>query len=285
VATHHRTTVDHTAVDHTAVDHTALAVAEARASAWPDERLPCPACATALAGRNLARHLAEKHPGLVAVDPGGPSRFSGVDRRIRRWYWVGAAALLAALGLVTVRTAGPTGVLSPAEQRLAGSEQLRLLATSPFGVVLVSGLAAIALLAVADHLRAFRATVSVEDDEVVLRHRMGTGTIRLDLADVAAETGALYQRRSSHTPGSDHGGAVTEVHAGSYLRLATGRRGITVGCTSSTGLRKHWRGAASGPRRKVWDVTLPAPAYVALQYALADHAVLGAPNAAGAATT
>lgn len=272
---HHRTTID----------HTALAVAEARANVWPDERLPCPACAASLKGANLARHLGEKHPGLAPVAPQGPSRFEGVDRRIRRWYWVGAAALLAAFGGLVLRHAGPTGILSEAQQELPAGEQLRLLATSPPGVLLLVGLASLVLVTGAHRLRVFRATVTVDQDELRLRHRVGTGTIRVDLADRAAltvETGTLFERRPLHR-GSDGGdgggGASVEAEVGAYLRLAHGRRAITIGCTNATGLRKHWSGWSGGKRRKVWDVTLPAATYVALQYALADQAVLVAPTA------
>lgn len=262
----------------TTVDHTALAVAEARANVWPDERLPCPACAASLKGDNLARHLTEKHPGLVAADPNGPSRFGGVDRRIRRWYWIGGVALLAAFGAMVVRHTGPTGVLSADQQQLPAGEQLRLLATSPAGLVLLAALASTVIVVVAHLAKVFRATVVVDQDEIRLRHRVGTGSVRVGLTDVTVETGTLYERHSLHSSGEGGSGTI-DVDFGTYLRLARRRRAITVGCATSTELRKHWSGWTKGPRRKRWDVTLSAPDFVALQYALADQAVLVAPTA------
>ncbi len=90
------------------------------------------------------------------------------------------------------------------------------------------------------------------------------------------ETGSLFRIKTDRT--NPNGGIIgLKLHAGAYLRVANGHRSITVGCPHPTGLHKHWAGQASDRRRKWWEIDLSAPAFVELQYALAEAGALELP--------
>ena len=116
----------------------------------------------------------------------------------------------------------------------------------------------------------------MSEDGIRLRHRLGTGHRYLPLPS-AIETGELFSIHPGPSNSDDTYESV-ESHAGSYLRVTHRHRSITVGCPHAAGLRKHWTGWTSGKRRKWWDLDLSAPAFVELQYALAEAGCLKPPD-------
>ncbi|HMJ74977.1 MAG TPA: hypothetical protein VK507_03340, partial [Iamia sp.] len=257
-----------------------------KANLFPNDRLPCPGCAASLKGANLADHVRRTH---MADDqarrrqgrPGRPGQV-GRDRRIRRTGWVLVILWLAGLaGLIrsdpstltdawrAVDAAGgePTGPVI--------REHLELIARSSFGIALLAGLGVILVALVMGRSGRVRARVEVADRAVVLHHRLGTGTTRVALP-AHVESGSLIR----HVGGS--GGDETgsggdpgyDEHVGTYLRLGTGLGAITVGCPSSTKVRKHWEGWAPAKQRTRWDITLAPAEFVAFQYDLAARGVL-----------
>lgn len=255
------------------LDATTLRAAATRAAQHPEARLPCPVCAAGLKGANLERHVTEKHAAAFAGQREGASVLVGIDRRIRRWLWTTAVVWL---GLFAAAVVVAPDQLADSKVRstepLSSSEVATALgdvATSPMGLVLAGGLVLFAVLALAVRADAFRATVTVAEDEVRVRHRLGTGRLRVGFP-ATIELGELYRRRGGSGEAGEYRGEVTEVREGAYLRVAHGRRGVTIGCAHGTGVRKHWGGWTPGRRRKVWDVTLSPAAFVALQYALGE---------------
>lgn len=242
-----------------------LAVAE------PGARMACPVCAASLKGANYERHLVSKHPTVdarVATDVGGGDLvLVGIDQRIRRGFGVLVALCLAILVAMVAVQPGPVTAADGGEATIGD------IVGTPFVIVL--GACALLLVAVAVLYRAgaFRARLSVKDGEVRVRQRLGTRAVRVALP-APVEVGTLFVRRRADGHHQDGDGASIDVRTGAYLRIGTGRRAITVGCPTATGLRKHWTGWSSGPRRKWWDVNLDAPSFVELQYALAGGGVL-----------
>lgn len=251
--------------------HRSVAAAHRRAGEHPDARLACPVCAASLKGANFSRHLHDKHPDIEARPAGETSdelQLVGIDRRIRRAFAVIGVVWLAALGAAIYFDANPieTGE-DPSAARIA---------EAPFVKVLAVGLVIAVVIALLRAATAFRARITVTDDGIRLRHRLGTGSRRLSLP-ATVETGSLFSMHTNRTGESD---AHTRVrrHAGAYLRVIDGRRTITVGCPHATDIRKHWTGWTSGSRRKWWDIDLSAPAFVELQYALAEAGCLESPH-------
>lgn len=120
-----------------------------------------------------------------------------------------------------------------------------------------------------DRRRVTVAALDLEHDVVHLRTRFGLRRRSAALTDRLATGGLTRQRpdpiMSSYAdecPGL--AGSITEK-AGVYLRVGA----ITVGCATSTGLRKHWTGAAQGKKRSRSDITVDPADFVAMQYALA----------------
>lgn len=254
----------------------ALALDRARrlASERPAATLPCPACAASLKGANLERHIGSKHPAAertAAVDWGFDElTLVGVDRRIRRSFGVLVVLWLALLVALVVTLDGPITADDGGEAGIAD------IAGDHSMWVLVAGLLLFAVIASLMRVNAFRARLSVRDGEIHLRYRLGTGAIGVALP-AAIETGTLFVRRNVNGVAGPDGDATYERKAGAYLRIGSGHRAITVGCPHTTGLRKHWAGMSSGRRRKWWDVNLAAPAFVELQYALAETGTITPP--------
>jgi len=233
--------------------------------------LPCPACAASVRGANLPEHVRRKHDMDLrtagnAVDTGQV----GVDRRIRRIFVAGIILWLLGLGLL----------VTPAYERMAGSAVLPRLVRDPFWLLMWAGLLGIAGCVWAYAHEWFRARVTVGATEMVLRHRWGTGSIRVPLP-AQVQTGQLYERR---TYGSEGSTTHVEIEKGVYLRVGSRWRAITVGCPQDTGLRAHWVGWRRGARRRQWDLTLTGPAFVAFQYALAREGMLQIPGSPASRT-
>ena len=238
--------------------------AQRRAGENPEAHLPCPACATSLKGANFERHLREKHPDAVGAAPGSEDAeltLVGIDRRIRRTFGALIVLWLVVLGAVVAANPGPTGGGADAP----GAQ----IASAPFVIVVALGMLAAAVIAMLRAAKAFRARMTVTREGIALSHRMGTGRRQVPLP-AAVETGTLFIRRNYGTSG----GGQVEVRSGAYLRMGEGRRSITVGCPHATGVRKLWVGWTPGKRRTWWDVDLSAPAFVELQYALAESGCL-----------
>ena len=238
--------------------------AQRRAAANPEANLPCPACATSLKGVNVDRHLRDKHPDAVSAAPGSKVAdltLVGIDRRIRRTF--------AGMVLVWFVVAGVALVADPSPAVVGSDPSPAEIAREPFVILIAVGLLIAAVIAVLRAATAFRVRLTVTQDSVKLSHRLGTGRHQVPLP-AAVETGTLFIRRNY----GNSGGGRVEVRSGAYLRIGEGRRSITVGCPHATGVRKLWVGWTPGKRRKWWDVDLSAPAFVELQYALAESGCL-----------
>lgn len=122
--------------------------------------------------------------------------------------------------------------------------------------------------------RVFRGHLALRDGHLELRRPLGLDrrvalpaavtvggarTTRADVIDVSLDV---------PTP------RMHEERAGVYLQVGTGRRSIAVRCPSGGGVRRHWSGWQQGPRRRRWHITLAAPDFAALQYALAEVGML-----------
>ncbi len=261
------------------LDATTLLAADERARRAPADRLPCPVCGAGLKGANLERHVTGKHADDHAAQRQGQPVQLGVDRRIRRWFW-GLAVVWLGLEAAAVAADPDRFADSPlrSTEALSGSdvaEGLRDLATSPLGITLVGGVLLLVVLLVAVRVHAFRATITVTADGIRVRHRVGTGVLRVPFP-AEIEVGQLYEVHGGNGDPSQYRGPRTEVGVGAYLRVAHGRRAVVIGCADATDVRTHWTGWQPGKRRKVWDVTLAPGPFVALQYALADAGQLTA---------
>ena len=223
------------------------------AASHPEAMLPCPACAASVKGQNLDRHLGKSHPGLGvgAVSP-PPERlvWVGTDRRIYR-----TLAFSAVFYLVS-------------SAAMALLWQTGFLVYALVGVLLLLGVAALALAG------KLRARLSIDAARVRVEHSFGLLTHEVALP-AKVEVGSLCETRQQFSTGaSDYGGPTTEIPAGAYIRLFAGRRGVTVGCPTSTEVRAHWSGWSQGKRRSGWDVTIDAVSFVALQYVLVGRGLL-----------
>ena len=238
--------------------------AQRRAAANPEANLPCPACATSLKGANVDRHLREKHPDAVSAAPGSTDAdltLVGLDHRIRRTF--------AGLAVVWFVVVGVAMFTDPSPSVVGDDPSLAEIAREPVVILVAVGLLVVVVIAALRAATVFRARLTVTRKGVVLSHRLGTGRRQVSLP-AAVETGTLFIRRNT----GNHGGGTVEVRSGAYLRIGEGRRSITVGCPHAAGVRKHWVGWTPGKRRKWWDVDLSAPAFVELQYALAEAGCL-----------
>jgi hypothetical protein len=261
------------------VARTTWEAAATRAALAPAHRLPCPGCAASVRGANLTEHVHRVHlSGPTAMAPGHPIHV-GVDRRVRRLVGVAVGGWLVALAALAATdteplTAAWTAVADEPTAEVA-RQHLEALARTAVGTALLAGLAVLVVGRLLRRTDRAQARLAVTDREVVLRHRVGTGTARVRLP-ARVETGTLVRHHGA-SGGGEGSGDVTEAHderVGSYLRVGTGRRAITVGCTNGTRMRKHWAGWESGPTRRRWDVTLAPAEFVAFQYALAQVGVL-----------
>jgi hypothetical protein len=115
----------------------------------------------------------------------------------------------------------------------------------------------------------------VEPGSITLRRRFGLGRRRVALP-ARVEVGGLKKGRvSAGMTGyaDDYNVPYDSVPAGTYLRLTNGGS-ITIGCRTSTDVRRHWTGWTQGRRRQTAHLRLDAPAFVRVQYALAEQGVL-----------
>ena len=116
----------------------------------------------------------------------------------------------------------------------------------------------------------------IEPDAVVVRRRLGFGNRRVTLP-ATVEIGGLTKSVPSAGMTSyadDYNVPHDDVAAGTYLRLTGNGTTLVVACPQSTAVRKHWTGWTAGPRRGRAHLRLDAPAFVAVQYALADCGIL-----------
>lgn len=232
---------------------TSTETARALAVAHPAATLPCPICAVSVKAANLDVHLGRVHPGAVDARP--PWR--GADRRIVRTALLAlAAALVASTAMLVACDVKPGG---------------------PVAWTLVAVVVATSLAVVGAYLGAPRATLSLTDDTLVLRHSLGLGR-RVATLPCALVTGALVGGR----PDLATSAYATDpnprpVRRGGYLQVGA----ITIGCRASTSLRAHWdpRGWRAGDARWTCDVVVSQEVMVAIEYALAARGALS-PNTA-----
>jgi hypothetical protein len=254
-----------------------------KADLFPDDRLPCPGCAASLKGANLADHVRRTH---MADDrarrrQGRPGQV-GRDRRIRRTGGFLVVLWLAGLGGLVRTDRDALTEAWHAFDDASGDpggdvirQHLELIARSPSGITLLAGLAVILVALVVGRAGRLRARVEVTDRAVILHHRLGTGTTRVALP-AHVESGSLIRHvgGSGGDESGSGGDAGYDEHVGTYLRLGSGLGAITVGCPSSTKVRKHWEGWAPARPRTRWDITLAPAEFVAFQYELAGRGVL-----------
>ena len=125
----------------------------------------------------------------------------------------------------------------------------------------------------------------VEPGAVTLRRRFGLGRRRVALP-AEVEVGGVTKGRISAGMSSyadDYDVPYDKVPAGTYLRLSGGGR-ITIGCRTSTDVRRHWAGWGGGRRRQHVHLRLDAPQFVRLQDALAEQGALTLRDAIGDTT-
>ncbi len=226
---------------------TTLERAARLASAQPDRPVPCPVCAAEVKGANLERHLAKVHGGAGA----GPHAHTwrGPER-------VGARSLLVLSLLCVVGAAAFSAVVRP-------EDGVILAAAAALGVgLLVWG-------AVQAGAPLFPGRLRVDERGVLLTHSFGLGRRRLGAVERVV-VGSAWEIRSTSlsNTGESTSHAGRPVRIGSYLQLRQGGRRITVHCRSSGSLRSVWSGFEQGTKRRRLDITLSAPDFTALQYAL-----------------
>lgn len=251
-----------------------------RAALASEQRLPCPGCAASVKGANLTAHVHRAHlTGPTAMAPGHPVHVGHDRRRRRATRWAVVLWLAAVAGLAA---ASPTALTDAAtalgdEPTVAvARHHLGVVAGTTAGSVLLGGLAVLVVGLLVGRGERGRAAVTVTNREVVLRHRYGTGTVRVALpARLEAGTLIRHHRASGGGEGSGDVTVAYDERVGSYLRIADRHRAITVGCPNGTRVRKHWEGWVPGPTRRRWDITMEPVDFVALQYALASVGVLG----------
>ncbi len=119
-----------------------------------------------------------------------------------------------------------------------------------------------------DRRRVSVAILNLDQDALHLRTRYGLRRRTATLTD-RIETGGLTRHDPRAYQVNSPPASSTEK-AGVYLRVGA----ITMGCATSTGLRKHWTGAGQGKKRGRWHITVDPAAFVAIQYALAECGAL-----------
>jgi hypothetical protein len=123
-----------------------------------------------------------------------------------------------------------------------------------------------------DRRRLSLARLEVDGDELRLRTRLGFSR-RAKLTAPVVVAGLTRNRALSPTASyADERAGVVPGTERAGLSIAVG--GIVAGCARSTDLRKHWAGFTDGKKRSRVHIALDPPAFVALQYALAEHGLL-----------
>ncbi|NUP07851.1 MAG: hypothetical protein HOW73_17525 [Polyangiaceae bacterium] len=222
------------------------------AATHPQAKLPCPVCVNAVKATNLDGHLAKVHPGATSA----MSPWRGTDRRIV--IWATAATLLGmAIAMIAI-----------------GSGSIRHGTGAAYA--LLAGFLAPLLVAVAGLASVWGGTLAIDGDVIVLRHSFGLGRRRIRLP-CTIESGPLFVSRStSVTATYDMNHPSKDVRVGSYLRLANGRRGITIASTGDSPFRETWNraGWTAGKRRHWCDVKVRRDVLVAIEYELAARGML-----------
>lgn len=228
------------------------------AVAHPAARLPCPVCVNPVNAGNLEGHLAKVHPGARAAVP--PWR--GRDRRI---------AIVAAV--VALGGAATAMAITLAVSVVPGSP-------GAYGVMALPIVPA--MIALAGLFDVWRASLVLDGDVLVLRHSFVLRR-RVGLVNAAIEIGALLGSRGDVTMSAyaDEIDVPTmPVRAGSYVRIAHGRRGITIAAKGASPFAKIWdpAGWRRGRRRRWCDIVVTRDALVALEYELAARGLLRLPH-------
>ena len=114
----------------------------------------------------------------------------------------------------------------------------------------------------------------IEPGAATLRRRFGLGRRRVALP-ARVEVGGMERGRPSAGMTS-----YADEYNVPYDRVPAGISGggrITIGCRTSTDIRRHWTGWGGGRRRQHVHIRLDPPQFVRLQYALAEQGGPGAP--------
>ncbi len=223
---------------------TPIDTARSLAAAYPTAMLPCPVCAVSLKAAHLDHHLAKVHGNAAAA----ATPWRGTDRRV---IWTAITFVgVALVGMLAVVTSGsfvPGGALAMSM------------------VAVECGFLA---LLTAAYLGAFKATIVLDGDTLVLRHSFGLGRLRATLP-ASIETGSLLRPRGGVHASDPHAGPVRD---GWYLRVGD----ITIGCLQSTSFPTHWSptGWRKAKPRMTRDVNVDQSTMVAIEYALAARGVL-----------
>ncbi len=235
----------------------ARAMSRSLAAAEPESMLPCPLCAAAVRGDNLARHLEKVHGERQPSSEPAPGtyRWTGPFRRLPPLAFLPlvAAAGWAALVLVA-------GLHLPA----------------PADLVIITALLltffALVIAAEADRLTA---SMTFDGKTFSLRRSLGFRSRRVHLP-ATLEVGSVMENVVANTRIGDQFYAYDKGtrRVGGYLRLDDGAGEITVAGNPS--VKELWDGSdlRVGKRRLRYDLRLDPPAFATLVYALAARGML-----------
>ncbi len=230
-----------------------LDTAQALADERPEAMWPCPLCAAEVKGQNLSKHVEKHHGGVDEV-----VAWDGRDR---------ASAIPATLLFI--------GLLGAA---VVGSA-LKLSYARPAGMVLTA-LSMVALgVAVAAAIGAMPARLRLDDDALELTYGFGLLSKKIALdAQASVEVGTLKQRRSSAIRSQDMNAPTTDHKVGSYLRLVSEGRAITLGSKKSIGMQHRFTGErlSRGDVRRHWDALVLPTALIAISLVLVERGALAA---------
>ena len=235
-----------------------IATALNLARSHPEALLPCPRCAAHVKGANLGRHLEKVHGGEAAA------------REV--WSWRGEDHAIIPLSRIPLAA----WALVTSGAALGGWSS-----TGPVTTLWVGALLLAFVFLIVAHLGWLPATLSLDGDVLRLGYVFGLRRREVPLGDASIEVGGALDRRPSAVTASlstrlPAEGRYEDVDAGGYLRLEAGGASIVVTTPKGLGMRSLWddRDFGAGEKRRRWDVTLPRPALVALQYELAARGKL-----------
>lgn len=234
----------------------AFRIATRLASEYPTNLFPCPGCAAAVKGENLAGHLRKVHPEADSrpVEP----IVRGSDRMMQVWMfplpWLVVAGFFAAAAMQSIEV----------DVRLTMGVFIAafVLASMPLAIAWCGG---------------FPASIEVGTGAMTFRHFLGLGRRTVNF-DLRIQTGKIVEERvdPKFGDGGDYPGSVYVLRVGSYLRfIDADGRAFTAGAKRSTHSLRFWEVEhAHAKRRRFWNIQLDNEELVRLQYLLAERGVL-----------
>lgn len=218
------------------------------AAAAPDVSIPCPRCGVIVAGSRLAAHL-EKHAG----EPTGWSACRGEEHASER--------VALAVGVGSVVCGGVAIALSPGADRLI------------LGFVAL-GLSIALAIAMLGMLGRLSGSLTLEADQLVLRHTWDHVSRRVTLSSLTVRRGTLVELRP-RVPGGpfSENDPHDEVVVGDYLELHDGRTRMRIGSRGGRSKSASWLTLEEPrrPRRSSIDLIIGPSDRAALEYLLVER--------------